>query len=51
MSVSIQWMYNMKCFVIIAITGATETVTRLKAYPETIPGKRWLDSPQKQLLL
>jgi hypothetical protein len=41
-------MWNMKCFVIPVITGATEIVTKvLKEYLETIPGKHSINSPQK----
>jgi hypothetical protein len=43
-------MWNMKCFVIPAIIGATGIVTKgLTKYLETIPGKRSIDSLQKQL--
>jgi hypothetical protein len=43
-------MWNMKCFVIPAIIGATGIVTKgLKKYLETIPGKLSIDSLQKQL--
>jgi hypothetical protein len=41
-------MWNMKCFVIAVIIGATGIVTRgLKIYLETILGKRSIDSLQK----
>jgi hypothetical protein len=44
-------MWNMKCFVIPVIIGATGTVTRgLKKYLETIPGKNSIDSLQKKQL-
>jgi hypothetical protein len=37
-------MWNMKCFVIPVIIGATGIVTReLKKYLETIPGKHSID--------
>jgi hypothetical protein len=45
-------MWNMKCFVIPVIIGATETVTKgLKKYLETIPGKHSTDSLQKTAVL
>jgi hypothetical protein len=41
-------MWNMKCFVIPVIIGATGIVTRgLKKNLETIPGKHSIDSLQK----
>jgi hypothetical protein len=41
-------MWNMKCFVILVIIGATGIVTRgLKRYLLTIPGKHSVDSLQK----
>jgi hypothetical protein len=41
-------MWNMKCFVIPVIIGATGIVTKgLKKYLETIPGKHSIDSLQK----
>jgi hypothetical protein len=41
-------MWNMKCFVIPVIIGATGIVTRgLKKYLETIPGKHSINSLQK----
>jgi hypothetical protein len=40
LSVEIQQMWNMKCFVIPVTIGATGTVTKEpKKYLETIPGK------------
>jgi hypothetical protein len=40
LSIEIQRMWNMKCFIIPVIIGATGTVTRgLKKNLETIPGK------------
>jgi hypothetical protein len=51
LSIEIQRMWNMKCFVIPVITGATGIVTRgLKTYLETIPGKHSVDSLQKKQL-
>jgi hypothetical protein len=48
LSIEIQRMWNMKCFVIPVIIGATGIVTRgLKKYMETIPGKHSIDSLQK----
>jgi hypothetical protein len=42
-------MWNMKCFVIPVITGATGIVKRgIKKYLETIPGKHSIDSLQKK---
>jgi hypothetical protein len=39
LSIEIQRMWNMKCFVIPVIIGATGIVTKgLTEYPETIPG-------------
>jgi hypothetical protein len=49
LSIEIQRMWNMKCFVIPVIIGATGIVTkRLKKYLETIPGKHSTDSLQKE---
>jgi hypothetical protein len=49
LSIEIQRMWNMKCFVIPVIIGATGIVTRgLKKYLETIPGKHTIDSLQKK---
>jgi hypothetical protein len=51
-SIEIQLMWNMKCFVIPVIIGATEIVTReLKKISETIPGKHSIDSLQKTAVL
>jgi hypothetical protein len=48
LSVEIQRMWYMKCFVIPVITGATVIVTKgLKKYLETIPGKHSIDYLQK----
>jgi hypothetical protein len=45
-------MWNMKCFVIPVIIGATGIVPRgLKKYLETIPGKHSIDSLQKPAVL
>jgi hypothetical protein len=47
-SIEIQRMWNMKCFVIPVIIGATGIVTRgLKIYLDTTPGKHSIDSLQK----
>jgi hypothetical protein len=49
LSIGIQRMWNMKCFVIPVIIGATGIVTRgLKKYLEAIPGKHSVDSLQKK---
>jgi hypothetical protein len=45
-------MWNMKCFVIPIIIGATGIVTRgLTMYLETIPGKHSIYSLQKTAVL
>jgi hypothetical protein len=45
-------MWNMKCIIILVITGATGIVTKgLKKYLETIPGKHSIDSLQKTAVL
>jgi hypothetical protein len=45
-------MWNMKCFVIPVIIGATGIVTKgLKKYLETVPGKHLIDSLQKIAVL
>jgi hypothetical protein len=52
LSIEIQRMRNMKCFVIPVIIGATGSVTiGLKKYLETIPGKHSIDSLQKTAVL
>jgi hypothetical protein len=52
LSVEIQRMWNMKCFFIPVIIGATGIVTRgLKKHTETIPGKHSIDSLQKTAVL
>jgi hypothetical protein len=49
LSIEIQRMWNMKCFVILVIIGATGIATRgLKKYLVTIPGKHSVDSLQKK---
>jgi hypothetical protein len=49
LSIEIQRMWNMKCFVIPVIIRATVIVTKgLKKYLETIPGKHSIDSLQKK---
>jgi hypothetical protein len=43
-------MWNMKCFIIPVIIGATGIVTKgLNKYLETIPGKHSIDFYEKQL--
>jgi hypothetical protein len=50
LSIEIQRMWNMKCFVIPAIIGTTGIVSKsLQKYPETIPGQHSIDSLQKKL--
>jgi hypothetical protein len=45
-------MWNIKCFVIPVIIGATRTVSKsLKKYLETIPGQQPIDSLQKTAIL
>jgi hypothetical protein len=52
LSIEIQRMWNMKCFVIPVIIEATGIVTKgLKNYLETIPGKNSIDSLQKTAVL
>jgi hypothetical protein len=44
-------MWNMRCFVIQLIIGATGIVTNgLKTYLETIPGKHAIDSLEEKQL-
>jgi hypothetical protein len=51
LSIEIQRKWNMKCFVILVITGATGIVTKgLKKYLQTIPGQHLIDSLQKKQL-
>jgi hypothetical protein len=48
LSIDIQRMWNMKCFVIPVIIGATGIVSKsLQKYLETIPGQHSIDSLQK----
>jgi hypothetical protein len=50
LSIKIRRMWNMKCFVIPVIIGATVIVSkRLQKYLETIPGQHSIDSLQKKL--
>jgi hypothetical protein len=50
--VEIQRMWNMKCMIILVITGATEIVTKgLKKNLEALPGKHSIDSLQKTAAL
>jgi hypothetical protein len=45
-------MWNIKCFVIPAVIGATGTVTGgLRKYLEEIPSKHSIDSLQKTTIL
>jgi hypothetical protein len=48
LSIEIQCLWNMKCFVIPVIIGATRIVSKsLQKYQETIPGQHSIDSLQK----
>jgi hypothetical protein len=48
LSIEIQRMWNMKCFLIPVIIGATGVVSKsLQKYLETIPGQHSIDSLQK----
>jgi hypothetical protein len=48
LSIEIQRMWNMKCFVIPVIIGATGIVSKiLQKYLETIPGQHSIHSLQK----
>jgi hypothetical protein len=52
LSIEIQRMWNMKCFVISVIIGATGIVSKsLQKYLETIPGQQSIDSLQKTAIL
>jgi hypothetical protein len=52
LSIEIQKMWNMKCFIIPVITGAIGIVSKsLQKYLETIPGQHSIDSLQKTLIL
>jgi hypothetical protein len=45
-------MWNMKCFVIPAINGATGILNKsLQKYLDTIPGEHSIDSLQKTAIL
>jgi hypothetical protein len=51
-SIEIQRMWNMKCFVIPVIIGATGIVSKsLQKYLETVPGQHSIDSLQKTAIL
>jgi CRISPR/Cas system type I-B associated protein Csh2 (Cas7 group RAMP superfamily) len=52
LSIEIQRMWNMKCFVVPVIIGATGILTKgLKKYLDTMPGKHSIDSLQKTAVL
>jgi hypothetical protein len=52
LSIEIQRMWNMKCFVIPVIIGATGIVSKsLQKYLETILGQHSIDSLQKTAIL
>jgi hypothetical protein len=51
LSIEIQQMWNMKCFVITVIIGTTGTVSRGQKNLETIPGEHSTDSLQKTAIL
>jgi hypothetical protein len=52
LSIEIQRMWNMKCFVVPVIIGATGIVIKsLQKYLETIPGQHSIDSLQKTAIL
>jgi hypothetical protein len=52
LSIEIQRMWNMKCFVIPVITGATGIVNKsLQKYLETTPGQHSIDSLQQTAIL
>ena len=45
-------MWNLKCTIIPVINEATGIVTRsLRKNLEAVPGKHWIDSPQKTAVL
>jgi hypothetical protein len=50
LSVEIKRMWNMKCFIIPVITGATGIVTKGLKCMETIPGKHSTHSAKKKQL-
>jgi hypothetical protein len=52
LSIEIQRMWNVKCFVIPVIIGATGIVSKsLQKYLETIPGQHSIDYLQKTAIL
>jgi hypothetical protein len=52
LSIEIQRMWNMKCFVIPVTIGVTGIVSKsLQKYLETIPGQHSIDSLQKTAML
>jgi hypothetical protein len=52
LSIELQRMWNMKCFFIPVITGATGIVSKnLQKYLVTIPGQHSIDSLQKTAIL
>jgi hypothetical protein len=52
LSIEIRRMWNMKCFVIQVITGATGIVSKsLQKYLETVSGQHSVDSLQKTAIL
>jgi hypothetical protein len=51
LSIEIQRMWNMKCFVIPVVTGAMGIVSKtLKKYLVTIPGQHSIDTLQKNTI-
>jgi hypothetical protein len=52
LSIEIKRMWNMKCFVIPVIIGATGIVSKsLQKYRETVPGQHSIHSLQKTAIL
>jgi hypothetical protein len=51
MTIEIQRMWNMKCFVITVITGAMRTVSKRLKNLETIPEQHSVDSLQQTVVL
>jgi hypothetical protein len=52
LSIEIQRTWNMKCFIVPVIIGATGIVSKsLQKYLETIPGQHSIDSLQKTAIL
>jgi hypothetical protein len=52
LSIEIQRMWNMKCFVIPVVTGATGIVSKsLQKYMEAIPGQHSINPLQKTAIL